>query len=191
MLKVIVEQVPWLYACCDTLITAADVASASRFQNEHRRQEHLAWRRIVRRELGRDVVIEYNDVGAPVVNVENTYISVAHGGECVAVAISDSAVGVDIESLERDFSRAASRFMHDDEVALSSDRCWAAMVWTAKEAMYKLYGRRGVELKDDLRIMSYDAATQRLECQLLNAERSVVDISFYEGDIVVATAHFV
>ena len=125
------------------------------------------------------------------VNVENTYISVAHGGECVAVAISDSAVGIDIESLERDFSRAASRFMHDDEVTLSSDRCWAAMVWTAKEAMYKLYGRRGVELKDDLRIMSYDAATQRLECQLLNAERSVVDMSFHEGDIVVATAHFV
>ena len=65
MRRVIIEDIPWLYACCDSDITAADVASASRFQNERRRTEHLAWRRVVRRELGRDVEIGYNEVEHP------------------------------------------------------------------------------------------------------------------------------
>ena len=58
MVKLIIEPVPPVYLCCDALITASDVASASRFQNDSRRREHLAWRRIVRNELGRRVVIE-------------------------------------------------------------------------------------------------------------------------------------
>ena len=53
MVRLFVESVPPVYLCCDTLLTAADIASAVRFQNEARRNEHLAWRRIVRRELGR------------------------------------------------------------------------------------------------------------------------------------------
>ena len=68
MVRLFVESVPPVYLCCDTLLTAADIASAARFQNDARRNEHLAWRRIVRRELGRDVVIDYNEVGAPIVN---------------------------------------------------------------------------------------------------------------------------
>ena len=141
MHKLIVETIPWAYACCDANISAEDVASASRFQNERRRAEHLAWRRIVRRELGRKVSISYNEVGAPVVDTPNTYISVAHGAGCVVVAISDRPIGVDVESQERDFSHAVSRYMSDEEMVLSVEQNWPAKVWTAKEALYKLYGK--------------------------------------------------
>ena len=146
MRRVIIEEIPWLYACCDSDITAADVASASRFQNERRRTEHLAWRRVVRRELGRDVVIDYNEVGAPVVNLEATHLSVAHGAGRVAVAIANKRVGIDIESLERNFESISSRYMSAEEQALSTHKEWGAMVWTAKEALYKLYGERGLAL---------------------------------------------
>ena len=76
MTKIFVETIPTIFTCCDTLLVAEDVASAARFQNERRRCEHLAWRRIVRRELGRDVHISYNEVGAPKVDKDNIYISV-------------------------------------------------------------------------------------------------------------------
>ena len=74
MVRLFVEALPALYACCDVLVRPQDVASAARFQNDKRRREHLAWRRIVRRELGREVVIDYNDVGAPKVDTPNIYI---------------------------------------------------------------------------------------------------------------------
>ncbi len=190
MRRLIVEEIPWVYACCDRLIRAEDIASASRFQNERRRTEHLAWRRIVRRELGESVAIGYNDVGAPVVDTPNTYISVAHGAGCVVVAISDRGIGVDVESAERDFSRAASRYMNKGERALSSEENWAAKVWTAKEALYKLYGERGVELKEGFRITSYDKTTQQLSATLANGEQAMVDIATYKEGVIVATAYF-
>lgn len=190
MRRLLVEEIPWAYACCDALITAEDVASASRFQNERRRNEHLAWRRVVRRELGRKISIGYNEVGAPVVDVPNTYISVAHGAGCVAVVISDSRVGVDIERADRDFGSVSSRYMSESEVQLSSSECWPAMVWTAKEALYKLYGRRGVELRDELQIESYDVQNSKLKGRLIGEERATVDIEFRGEEVVVAVAYF-
>ena len=62
MVNLFVEAIPAVYLCCDTLIAAEDVASAMRFQNEKRRREHLAWRRIVRSELGSKVHIDFNGI---------------------------------------------------------------------------------------------------------------------------------
>ena len=190
MVKVIVERIPWAYACCDALVTAEDVASASRFQNERRRNEHLAWRRIVRRELGRGVAISYNEVGAPIVDARDTFISVAHGGGCVAVAIANERVGVDIESTERDFARASSRYMSKEELQISTDELWPAIVWCAKEALYKLYGKRGIELRDELQIESYDANTKQLAARLVGEREAIVEIEIRNEEVVVATARF-
>ena len=188
MVNLFVEALPPVYLCCDALIAAEDVASAMRFQNEKRRREHLAWRRIVRRELGAKVHIDYNDVGAPIVDADGRWISVAHGGESVAVAIADRPVGVDIESLCRDFDRVASRYMTEAELALSQDERWACYVWCAKEAMYKLYGRRGVELRGELCVDSFDSESMTIYGSMVNMAQSVVKISLYDNDVVVAVA---
>ena len=190
MVKLFVEALPKVYLCCDALIAAEDVASAMRFQNEKRRREHLAWRRIVRRELGAKVHIDYNDVGAPIVDTADRWISVAHGGESVAVAIADNPVGVDIEGLSRDFDRVAPRYMTEEETALSEDRRWACFVWCAKEAMYKLYGRRGVELRGELRVDSFDSESMTIYGGMAYMAQAVVKISLYEDDVVVAVATY-
>ena len=190
MVNLFVEALPPVYLCCDTLIAAEDVASAMRFQNEKRRREHLAWRRIVRRELGAKVHIDYNDVGAPVVDAEGRWISVAHGGESVAVAIADCPVGIDIESVTRDFDRVAPRYMTEAEQSLAADENWACFVWCAKEAMYKLYGRRGVELRCELRVESFDSSTMTIYGGMADMAPALVKISLYEDDIVVAVATF-
>ena len=190
MRRVIIEEIPWLYACCDSDITAADVASASRFQNERRRTEHLAWRRVVRRELGRDVVIDYNEVGAPVVNLEATHLSVAHGAGRVAVAIANKRVGIDIESLERNFESISSRYMSAEEQALSTHKEWGAMVWTAKEALYKLYGERGLDLKCDIVLTAYNPTQSEISALLRAKTKARVEVSLHNDDAVVAVAYF-
>ena len=188
MVNLYVEPIPSLYACCDALITAQDVASASRFQNERRRMEHLAWRRIVRRELGRGVGISYNEVGAPQVDVEGRYIGVAHCKERVLVAIADERVGVDIEPMCRDFSRVEERIMSVEERSLSSDDRWAGVVGCAKEAMYKYYGRSAIDLQRDLRIVAVDGVAKCVYGVLPNGERVEIKISLHEGKYIVATA---
>ena len=190
MVKLVVEAIPPVYLCCDALITASDVASASRFQNDSRRREHLAWRRVVRSELGRGVVIDYNEVGAPVVDTPNTHISVAHGGESVAVAIANEPVGVDIESLDRNYERVKSRFMSPAEEALSSMEAWPAVVWTAKEAIYKLYGKREVDLTEDIRITAFDAERMTLEAEVRETKGINVEAQIIENRVAVAVATY-
>ena len=190
MVKLVVEAIPPVYLCCDALITASDVASASRFQNDSRRREHLAWRRVVRSELGRGVVIDYNEVGAPVVDTPNTHISVAHGGESVAVAIANEPVGVDIESLDRNYERIKSRFMSPAEEALSAMEAWPAVVWTAKEAIYKLYGKREVDLTEDIRITAFDAERMTLDAEVRETKGINVEAQIIENRVAVAVATY-
>lgn len=190
MVRLFVEEIPPVYACCDRLVTAQDVASASRFQNDRRRREHLAWRRIVRQELGTNIAIDYNDVGAPTVDTPNTYISVSHGADMVAVAIADETVGVDIEALDRNFDRVKSRYMSDLESAISDHKDWAAMVWSAKEAIYKLYGRREVDLMDDIHITAYNPEIMELRATVGNVDNIVVKTSFVDSRAVVAVATY-
>lgn len=190
MVKLIVEAIPPVYLCCDMLITASDVASASRFQNDRRRREHLAWRRVVRNELGRGVTIDYNEVGAPIVDSPNTYISVAHGGESVAVAIADEPVGVDIESLDRNYARIKSRFMTPAEESLSTMEEWPAVVWTAKEAIYKLYGKREVDLTEDIHITAFDTRSMTLTAEVRERRDIVVEAQIIENSVAVAVATY-
>ena len=190
MVKLIVEAIPPVYLCCDMLITASDVASASRFQNDKRRREHLAWRRVVRNELGRGVTIDYNEVGAPTVDSPNTYISVAHGGESVAVAIADEPVGVDIESLDRNYARIKSRFMTPAEESLSTMEEWPAVVWTAKEAIYKLYGKREVDLTEDIHITAFDTRSMTLTAKVRERRDIVVEAQIIENSVAVAVATY-
>lgn len=190
MVNLYVEPLPPVYLCCDALIAAEDVASAMRFQNEKRRREHLAWRRIVRRELGAKVHIDYNDVGAPQVDAAGRYISVAHGGESVAVAIADEPVGVDIEYLTRDFDRVKERYMSATELALSTDSLWACYAWCAKEAIYKLCGRRGLELREELLIEEFDRERMVIYGGVVNMAQAVVKLSHHGDDVIVAVATY-
>lgn len=190
MVNLYVEPLPAVYLCCDMLIAAEDVASAMRFQNEKRRREHLAWRRIVRRELGAKTHIDYNDVGAPQVDVEGRYISVAHSGDSVAVAIADEPVGVDIEYLTRDFDRAKERYMNAKELVLSDDNNWACYAWCAKEAIYKLCGRRGLELREELLIEEYDSQRMIIYGRVVNMEQAIVKLSHHGENVVVAVATY-
>lgn len=187
MVKLFVEAVSPIFACCDTLLTAQDVASASRFQNERRRAEHLAWRRVVRRELGRDVDIRYNDVGAPEVDTPNIYISVSHSRDVVVVAISDAAVGVDVERSDRNFEGVRSRIMDAYEQSLSDDALWTAMAWCAKEAAYKLYGRRGIDLLEGIKLKSYNRDIQQVGVSV-EGVAVAVDFDFSHSGYIVATA---
>lgn len=188
MVKIIVEPVPEIYACCESLITAEDIASAVRFQNERRRREHLAWRRVVRGELGIHTSISYNEVGAPIVDRPNCFISVAHGAGMVAVAIAEERVGIDIECQVRDFESAKARFMSCRELDLCDKAEFAGYVWCAKEALYKLYGRRGIDLSNDLQIKSFDPKSETMRGLLLGEPEAHIEILHYDNNIVaVAT----
>lgn len=150
-----------------------------------RRTEYLAWRAIVRRELGADVRIGYHATGAPAVDTPHTHIGVAHCPGRIAVCISDRPCAVDIEPENRDFSRAAPRFLTTQERALSPDRLLPGVVWCAKETLYKLSGREGLDLLRDIRITAVDIAAGSVTGSVLDGEPVRLTLLRQAGYIVV------
>lgn len=139
--------------------TAEELLSIKGITSPQRRAERLSWRRALRSVEG-DAEIEYEEQGAPVIkNSQYKHISVSHCRDCVAVLLTMSPCGVDIECRDRRFSAIAERYLTEEEYLVASkanfDRqTFLALAWSAKEALYKMLHREGVDLCRDLRIVA-------------------------------------
>ncbi len=165
--------------------TPEEHADAATFGSERRRAEFLGWRAMVRRELGRAVVIGYNIIGAPMLRGSDLCISVAHCAGRIAVCISPERCAVDIEPETRNFSRAESRYMTPSERALSDDPLWPGIVWCAKEALYKYSGSLSLDFAEDLRIERADLAAGSLTGRIENGEPVELSVRRDDGFIIV------
>ena len=163
---------------------AEDVAFVEQFASASRRCEVLAWRAIVRRELGCDLEITHNEYGAPTVNTPNTYISVSHSRDRVAVLLADRACAVDIESVERDFRRVATRYLSKEEQQLAEQNDLYAEMWSAKEAMYKFYRKGGLDLIKDISIKAFNSDRGVLCGSILGGEEIEVSVKCEDGLVV-------
>ncbi len=139
------------------LVTAGDRESASRMASAERRRGHLAWRAALRTVLP-GAVVGYDDNGAPV--TEGVYISASHTQGLAAVRVADRPCGVDVELVARDMGGVCSRFVGPEEEMLpdAAREDFAVSAWCAKEVMYKMSGRRGLDFLRDLKIGSSDLA---------------------------------
>ena len=150
-MKRLLAEAPLPFGEAAAWATGEELAAARSFAPA-RGREYLAWRAIVRRELGRETRIAYNAAGAPVLVGSPLHISVSHTAGRVAVAIADRPCAVDIERADRRFDRVLARYLSPAEQQLSEHPRFAAAAWCAKEALYKYAGRPGCDLLRDLRI---------------------------------------
>ena len=146
---------------------AEELQSVEGITAASRRAERLSWRALLR-ELEPEARVEYLPSGKPqILNSKYQHISVSHCRDLVAVALSDKPCGVDVERVDRNFERVKSRYISEQELLLSAQEDWAAVVWCAKEALYKYAGKEGVDFKKDIILKS----AQRQELSwLLSAE---------------------
>lgn len=152
-------------------VSPEEWAAAQQMQLPRRRQEWLTWHAMVRRVLGREVAISYNALGAPQVDTPHIYISVSHCNEGVAVSFAERRCAIDIESLTRNFERVAPRYLTTREALLSHDDAWKAVVWSAKETLYKYAAEEGLDFRDQLSIIAADTSRHRLRGRITTATR--------------------
>lgn len=149
--------------------TAAELQAVEGITSTSRRAERLAWRKALRERVGAECQIGYTQQGAPHISGSRFgYISVSHCADCVALLLGDSPCGVDVERTERNFGRVARRYISAKESRLSTDERGAAAIWCAKEALYKMQGRAGVDFLRDMEILSLDFDSLSITARLLD-----------------------
>ncbi|MDO9154975.1 MAG: 4'-phosphopantetheinyl transferase superfamily protein [Paludibacter sp.] len=137
---------------------------------EKRRLEFLNIRVGFNALLGKDVLIMYNENGKPYISDSQWNISVSHSKKLIALAVHPSkTVGIDVEYFSDKVQRIYKRFLspiEQEELFSDNDTEKLMIVWSAKEALYKIIGKEAVDFAQQLRIFPFE----KKECGEIEAE---------------------
>lgn len=127
------------------------------FVAESRKKQWLAYRLLIRTLLKPDdFPVEYDEHGKPFLAGSDFHISVTHTEDLAAVIISRNArVGIDIEKIKPRIEKVRDKFLSLEELAsIGKERELEQLTiaWCAKEALYKLYGIRNLDFRDNIRL---------------------------------------
>lgn len=124
--------------------------------HDKRKRHWLSARALLRAMLNTNEPIDCrsDDQGKPYLVGMSYAISISHSFDYVAVMLSDKhQVGIDIEFIDQKIDALASKFLSVQELSFIDDthrieHLYAC--WCAKEAIFKLHGKHGVSLLNDI-----------------------------------------
>lgn len=125
--------------------------------NEQKRREKLAVRALLNEVFEEKVYLEHHDNGKPFLENNPCEISITHTKKYVAIITHpDEYVGIDIESLDRDFSAVEQKALSDEEIDDLADdgkrNSQLAIYWCAKEAIYKRMSQSRVDFAEQIEV---------------------------------------
>jgi len=123
------------------------------FTHIKRKMEFVATR-FLRHRLFGFTHIHYNEVGAPYIEDEG-YISISHAKGVVGIAFSkEFTVGLDLETIDTRMVKLSPKFLSklESETLDTSSPVEMTKVWSGKEALYKIAGRKGIIFSTELHL---------------------------------------
>ena len=95
-----------------------------------------------------------DDKGKPFLADSSHAVSLAHAYPYgVAILHQQQAVGIDIERPSDKLRRIQHKFLNESEMRAVDNRApQLCLYWCIKETLYKLYGRKQLSLKDNIRV---------------------------------------
>lgn len=142
-----------------TSIPSDELEEISYIKSESLRKQKLAVRALLDAMFEEKVYLSHHDNGKPYIENNAINISITHTEKYVAVILSDSdEVGIDCESLERDFSVVEKKALSEDEIDDLDDETkneQLAIYWCSKEAIYKLTSQYGVDFAEQIEVEEF------------------------------------
>ena len=130
-----------------------------------------------------------NHAGKPMLVSKNTYFSISHTSGYAAAIIADVPVGLDVEVINDRVLKVVHKFLNAHEISLLSELDavqrvrYATLFWSIKEAVYKCWGKGGVDFSNHIRIVNFQQTDKgnatilfdRAEGQSFNVEYLLVE----------------
>jgi len=152
------------------------VSPQNDINHPHKRLQHLAGRYLLQI-LEPDFpvhLIYISDSNKPFLRTEEFYFSISHCGDFAAAIISKKHAGIDVELITNKVDRLQNKFLNPSELALIQNFQLGyptklfTLFWSAKEAIFKWYGKGKVDFKKNMLIKSL----------FLNHDRGNIDAQF-------------
>jgi 4'-phosphopantetheinyl transferase len=123
-----------------------------------RRLELLASRYLVSLLLPdlKEVDLGFSEKGRPFISDGDVFVSISHTTGYAAAVVAKKAVGIDIQKPDNRIERLAVKFSGKEEMSEWSELASKAeachWIWSAKEAVFKAYGRGGVDFRGQIKV---------------------------------------
>ena len=143
-----------------TSVPTDELEEISLFRNESQRKQKLAVRALINEMFEERMYLNHHDNGKPYLENCATNISITHTDNYVAVIThEEEEVGIDIESLERDFSAVEKKALSEEEIEDLEDEKkneQLAIYWCAKEAIYKRMSQNRVVYAEQIEVEKFN-----------------------------------
>ena len=140
-------------------VPSDEMEEISLFGSESQRKQKLAVRALINELFDEKMYLDHHDNGKPYLENCATNISITHTEKYVAVIIHDEDdLGIDIESLDRDFSAVEQRALSEDEIEDLDDDSrneQLAIYWCAKEAIFKRMSQNRVDFAEQIEVEKF------------------------------------
>ena len=144
-----------------TSVPTDELEEISLFRSESQRRQKLAVRALINELFDEKMYLNHHDNGKPYLENCATNISITHTENYVAIIThEEEEVGIDIESLERDFSAVEKKALSEDEIDDLEDNSsnkneQLAIYWCAKEAIYKRMSQNRVIYAEKIEVEKF------------------------------------
>lgn len=164
------------------------------FRSETRRKEWLTLRIVLRNVLNvahyDDIV--YDDKGKPHLKNGSGYISFSHTKNFAAVFFHpEKSVGIDVETIHPRIEKISRKFLNKDELTFVQNVKRIEMlhiIWGCKEVLFKIYGKGGLDFKNQMRVHPFTAADSGTVQAELNTDGKNFSFAinyFFSGTLIV------
>jgi len=158
-------------------IPTDELEEINMYKSQAQRKQKLAVRALLDEAFEEKVYLNHHDNGKPFIENEATNISITHTDKYVAIILhEDDDLGIDIESLDRDFSAVEKKALNEDELDdLEEDSKekneQLAIYWCAKEAIYKRMSVNKVDFAEQIDVERFNVRSEgELEASFIHKD---------------------
>lgn len=152
-----------------------------------RQREYVATRILRTINFGNEPIL-YSKIGAPYIKGEG-FISISHANHVVGMAYcSNFQVGLDLEPIHKKVMRVKHKFLSENEIQETNTSSVEEMikVWSGKEALYKLAGRKQIIFAENLLLSRLNELQWKGSICFPNSKREVVLTIDTKNDFVIS-----
>lgn len=132
-----------------------DLSELESFTNEKRKIEWMTIRGMLSMVLPEFCDIEYDNQRKPHLFNCSQHLSISHSHHKVAISIDEKATtGIDIQHISPKIIRIKEKFLNPLEISKITNFSakYLSLYWSVKEALFKVYGKKDIFLKDNIQV---------------------------------------
>ena len=135
-----------------------ELSPLGRIKNIKRKIEWLTVRSTLIEFFGKPIEIVYDQEHKPHLSDNSTNISISHSHEMIALSLNnDINNGIDIQHLSNKIIRIKEKFLSPQELEKidPGDVKTLTLYWSIKEALFKVYGKNDIFLKENIEVVTF------------------------------------